>query len=403
MSKIRAAKILIAFGLVVSSSFQPSPSSGAVTSKDSVISLSNSTLQISSAIDGYHTCALLDDSTVKCWGSNWAGQLGNGSYENQSTPQSVTSLNNVIQVAVGTYHSCALIKTGEIKCWGSNHHGQLGNNESGPDYDSNTPVKVVGISNAIQISSGQEFSCALLKTRKVKCWGYNTQGALGIAVSGAEPKIYSKPVAVVRLSNVRAIDSGRLGTCAVISDGTVRCWGSNDLGQLGISRDLNSTFPEFPVKGIKNAVEVGLSESHACALLETKKVVCWGSNWAGQLGNGVINRTQPLKIYLPKLVANINGARKLLVLTGLSCVILKKNIARCWGMDHWQFAGEPSGFEAKYEPTPKLAFKSLSGVIDISGGPGVLCVVSIEKASYCDGNTNNEYGQLGNGLMGSAE
>ncbi len=137
----------------------------------------------------YFTCALLSDKTIRCWGANEYGQLGNGS---TSTPYykvvSVSDISNATQISAGSYHTCALLNNRTIQCWGNNKYGQLGN---GSTEDSSVPVTVEGISNATQLTAGHLHTCARLSDNTIKCWGYNYYGQLGNgANSNSDTPVY---------------------------------------------------------------------------------------------------------------------------------------------------------------------------------------------------------------------
>ena len=174
-----------------------------------------------------YSCSLLSDGTVKCWGLNGFGQLGDGTSNSSFVPVLVTGISNAISIAAGYSHTCAVLSDGTVKCWGWNGYGQLGDGTG--SYQSNVPVLVTGISNAISIAAGNGHTCAVLSDGTVKCWGWNGSGQLGDGTSNSS----NVPVLVTGISNAISIAAGNGHTCAVLSDGTVKCWGWNFYGQLG--------------------------------------------------------------------------------------------------------------------------------------------------------------------------
>ncbi|WP_420589030.1 RCC1 domain-containing protein [Bacterioplanoides sp.] len=126
-----------------------------------------------------HNCAVLDDQSVVCWGRNFEGQLGNGTSggnAHSDLPVAVIGTNDALSVSSDYFHSCAVLANNSIKCWGANHNGQLGNDTK---TNTNIPVAVSGINNARSVSAGFSHSCALLESNNVVCWGSNTSGKLG--------------------------------------------------------------------------------------------------------------------------------------------------------------------------------------------------------------------------------
>ncbi|MGC9079806.1 MAG: RCC1 domain-containing protein [Nanopusillaceae archaeon] len=185
-----------------------------------------------------HTCALLSDGSIKCWGDNYDGQLGDGTNITRYTPVTVQGISNAVAIAAGAFHTCAVLSDGTVKCWGDNYYGQLGD---GTDVTRYTPVTVQGISNAVAIAAGYSHTCALLSDGTVKCWGDNEGGQLGD--NGKAFSFSYTPVTVQNLSNVVAIAAGWDHTCAVLSDGTVKCWGDNEGGQLGDGTNITRYTP----------------------------------------------------------------------------------------------------------------------------------------------------------------
>ena len=243
------------------------------------------------AASNANTCAVLSDGTLKCWGDNRFGQLGDGSVSFHPNPVSVTGITNATAVSLGDAFACALLADGSIRCWGRNSRGQLGN---GTTTDSATSVVVAGIRNAIDIGAGSDSACAVLSDGTARCWGDNTHGQLGngMTINSSTPVPVGGLVFVnldpsgVGYTNVAV---GSAFACARRSDGTVRCWGSNNHGQLGNGSIADSSLP-VNVSGINKASHVAAAGAFggadACAALADAAIWCWGGNAKGQLGNG---------------------------------------------------------------------------------------------------------------------
>lgn len=307
------------------------------------VSALSTAAQISSG--GLHTCALLADGTVVCWGANASGQLGDGSTTGSLTPVAASGIANAVAISAGSSHTCAVISDGTIRCWGRNLFGQLGN---GGNLNSSTPVAVSGITTATAIASGGSHTCARLSDGNVRCWGSHSLDQLGNTglITGSSS---STPVTVSGLANAVSIEAGTNHTCAVINTGIVSCWGDNIAGQLGGFWTLEATIPlsfrttsETPisVSGISGAAGAAAGFVHSCAVLSTGSLFCWGDNSNGQLGFptnvGFVppgSGASTTATIVPVQAGSITTAVE--VTAGLfhSCARLSNNRVLCWGLN----------------------------------------------------------------------
>ena len=234
-----------------------------------------------------HTCALLNNKTVKCWGKNSSGQLGVGTTTSTTFPlMAVTGLSNVTAISAGANHTCARLMDKTVKCWGDNSSGQLGNNSLN---NATTPVSVSGLSDVSAIAAGGNHTCARKSDRTVKCWGANGSGQLGNNTT-TNSKV---PVAVSGITTANTITAGDTHSCVVLTDKTARCWGGNGSGQLGNNSTTNAKVP-VTVQSISTATAITTGGAQSCALLSDSTEKCWGSNTKGQLGIGnTIDQKKP--------------------------------------------------------------------------------------------------------------
>ena len=218
---------------------------------------------------GNHTCALLTDATVSCWGSNVYGQLGIGTKINSNTPALVPGLQDVIAITAGEDQSCALLSDRSVKCWGANWGNQIGAAES------TTPITLQGFTGVAQLALGYGQTCAVLTNKTVKCVGFT----LDYATQSSTPYL------VPGMSNVTYLAHFGGHMCAVLEDRSVRCAGENQRKQLG-DRTITTRTTAVTVANIDDAVAVSVGWWHSCALLTTGLVECWGSGTYGQSGQG---------------------------------------------------------------------------------------------------------------------
>jgi len=357
-----------------------------LTASNKPVDVSGLSSDVSTVSAGFgHTCALTTAGGVQCWGNNDTGQLGIGSpASNSSVPAAVSGLDSGVRaVSTGTFHTCALTTAGGVKCWGYNNAGQLGNNST---VDSRVPVDVSGLRSGVSaISAGGVHTCAVTTAGAVKCWGANDEGQLGNNSTTSS----SVPVNVSGLrSGVNAISTGELHTCAVTTAGAVKCWGTNDEGQLGNNSTTNSSVP-VDVSNLSSGVSViNAGFGHTCALTTAGGVKCWGYNDSGQLGDGSnASRSVPVDVSgLSSGVSAISAG------DGHTCVVTTVGGVKCWGYNAFGQLGIGSVASSL---TPVEAIGLSSGVSAISAGSLYTCAVTTAGGIKCWGD--NFTGQLGDG------
>ncbi|MGO9899306.1 MAG: putative Ig domain-containing protein [Solirubrobacteraceae bacterium] len=275
-----------------------------------------------------YTCALLEDGQIDCWGDNAAGELGAATTDSSSlAPVQVAGITGATQLAAGDYHACTVLGGGDVDCWGSGQDGDLGD---GNTAVSSAPTQVSGIDDATQAAVGFAHSCALLSTGAAECWGSNTAGQLGAGQpgNGQSSDYVTSPQQVQGLTTATQIAAGGAETCVLLNGGQVDCWGSNGNGGLGSGTTGGSSDAPAPVSAITNATQIAVSDSHACALLATGQVQCWGQNSQGELGDGGTDDSN-----VPVTVSGITNAVQVTTGDDSSCAVLDGGAIDCWGAD----------------------------------------------------------------------
>jgi alpha-tubulin suppressor-like RCC1 family protein len=326
---------------------------------------------------GTHTCALLDNGQVKCWGENNVGQLGLGDLSDRGDGPGemgdalpavdLGTGRTATAIAAGSLHTCVILDTASVKCWGANALGQLGLGDTVPRGDNGgemgdaLPVVPLGTGRTVTaITAGLDHNCALLDTEQIKCWGANFVGQLGYGDStdrGDNTLEMGGLLPTVSLGTgftAQAISAGLVHTCAllgidsstgIVPTGRVKCWGGNSQGQLGqgdtVDRgddpgEMGDNLAVIALGGARRAVALAAGGFHTCVLTTVGNVGCWGDNNDGQLGIGSnLNRGDDANEMGASLqLAAVSGTETALAVTAGSnhtCAIPQSGGVRCWG------------------------------------------------------------------------
>jgi cysteine-rich repeat protein len=383
---------------------------------------------------GGHTCALLRGGAVRCWGDNRYGQLGLASKSTVSNKhpyelETVDLGSPAKALALGSDHTCALLESGDVRCWGKNDRGQLGlahTQNVGDDEGPSTKFAQVQLgAKAESIAAGGDATCVVMKNGSVRCWGANTHGQLGLGhtqdigndespvAAEAEVSLGAKTVSVAVASE---------HACALLEGLLIRCWGHNDVGQLGLGHVKNIGDDELPtdaqpinfVKGASPAIySLSAGGKRACIGidqgLDRGMNWCWGYNGDGGLGVGTVENRPNDKADYWGLFWWGQPTEQVVVGSTHQCVRLYNHAVYCWGLNAKGQLGQPfleaSGDDENPGIHPPLKFPRGDGDTatypkQITAGESHTCALLNTGAVTCWGH--NDRGQLGLGFASSA-
>jgi alpha-tubulin suppressor-like RCC1 family protein len=317
------------------------------------------------AVGERHTCGRLDNATVKCWGTNYAGELGLGDNILRGDDPGEMGANlppvdvggDVAQLAVDDGHSCAVLGDGRVKCWGTNFNGKLGlgdekyRGSAVGHMGAALPAVDLGVGViASRVVAGREFNCAQVGKGAIKCWGANSEGELGLGDTknrGALPGHMGANLPNTDLgsaSEIKQLVAGLVHACALFADGSVKCWGSNRYSQLGLGdsqargdapNEMGTNLPALNFGPGRSAVQLAAGTYHTCAILDDGTVRCWGSNNDGELGYGDRqfrgDGAIPLSTLPPVDLGPARTAKAIAAGSAHNCVVTNTNAVVCWG------------------------------------------------------------------------
>ena len=356
----------------------------------------------------HHTCAILDNGDLKCWGRDTNGQLGDGGSNTDTNAPSSTAINlgtgrTAVAVSAGYHHTCAILDNGDLKCWGHDSNGQLGDGGSNTDTGapSSTEINLGTGRTAVAVAAGSYHTCAILDNGDLKCWGYDSYGQLGDGGSNTNTNAPSSTA--INLGSGRtavAVSTGTYHTCAILDNGDLKCWGYDGYGQLGDGgSNTNTNAPSSTAINLgtgRTAVAVSVGNYHTCAILDNGDLKCWGWDNYGQLGDGGSNTNTNA----PSSTAiNLGTGRTAVAVSAgdyHTCAILDNGDLKCWGRDNNGQLGD-GGTTTDTNAPSSTAINLGSGrtAVVVSAGNSHTCAILDNGEAKCWGY--DAYGQLGDG------
>ncbi len=394
------------------------------------------------SVSGNTACAILEDHSVKCWGSGKFGKLGLGDILPRGNSP-LTSGDNLarvglapsdIPIQIANYQSfvCVLFKSGTVKCWGHNSTGQLGYEDTmnRGDDASRTPAKYGMVEfgkdlKVVRLASGTggQSACAIFEDGRLKCWGDNLEGQLGLGVTqsvGDQKFSMGENLPFVPLPKGKSVVDVALGllhACALLNTSEIVCWGYGEYGQLGTGNSASlggtpKTTPDLLIPldlGVTDskAVQIVAGAFHSCALFENGRAKCWGRNNRGELGLGhAMNMGATLetigeKLPYSQLTDDELPIQQLFGLHFGTCFLFINSSMKCVGANergNFGFGDAHNRGGASTTIGDKLEFiefGNAEGIRQASGSASHTCIVSSKGALKCVGQ--NDHGQLGYG------
>jgi len=341
---------------------------------------------------------------LKCFGDDDFGNCGDGvTGPARNTSADVLGLSTgVLQFSAGFKHACAVTTAGGVRCFGADDVGQIGDGTIGggvPNDSIPTPVTPIGLASGVRaVGGGNLHTCAVMATGTVKCWGSNQLGQLGSGTIGTNNPT---PTDVPGLTNAIAVAAGYYHTCVLTGTGGVKCWGNDQFGQLGDGTVGETVGPGAPngrltpadVQGLTSgvvAIEAG--QVHTCALTDTGAMKCWGNDNRGQLGDATIGT--PSNNPVPNTVSGLgSGVIGIAAHLGeFSCALKSDGTVSCWGFDNFGQLGDGTADPSRATPA---TVAGLSGIVDIATGELHACAIDGQGKVSCWGSSSD--GQIGDG------
>lgn len=387
-----------------------------------------------------HSCALLTSGQLKCWGSNMYGALGVGDTQNRGDTLASLQLDwptvdlgpglTVKKFGVGNSHTCALLSNDQVKCWGYNFLGRLGIGSASDrgalatDMGANLPTVDLAFSKVVDLAVGPDYNCALSDDNRMKCWGNNTLGNLGIGESGIRGALASDMgtnLPAVQLGTdssgapltILQMSAGRDNACVLLRDEIeqrrkIKCWGWALDGRVGFpwsgiivgdeASEMGDNLPFVQLGADFDPVEVTAGFEQSCAISADRRVKCWGLNGEGQLGLGhtstrgetlgdLVGPDAENKLLAfgsqPETVIALRGSGN----RGMLCALLKNRNVKCWGSTGTYFQEGFGSVGGDFSSgAPELPFNRQVFVKDATLGAVTNCAVFEPATIRCAGD-----------------
>ena len=382
-----------------------------------------------------HTCIVLSDNLVKCFGMGADGQLGNEAIDNigdgvgasvaTSIAVALGTGRTVRSISAGASHTCALLDNATVKCWGYGAVGALGYGSTANKGDStgqmgdSLPAVALGTGRtALQITVGSQHSCALLDNYSVKCWGRGTYGQLGIGptatIGDGAGEMGDSLVAVAFAAgrSARFIAAGSNHTCAILDNASVVCWGRGSSGQLGQGAITNighsgsatvASAPAIDLGSGRTALSISAGDAHTCAILDNAAVKCWGSGGNGRLGSGATANLGDGAGEMGRLPGTVyvgEGRTARAISAGIAhtCAVLDDASVKCWGNGSYGKLGyenqdDIGDIQSEMDNLAAVALGTGRTALAISAGGTHTCAVLDDATLKCWGDGSS--GQIG--------
>ena len=300
----------------------------------SIISPDDSTFQAIYAAN-YRTCALTSSGSLYCWGDNTEGQAGDGTtnrYSNPVMPADIPQNRTIVTAGVGWRHTCAILDDGSLMCWGRDSSGALGNgqDETSSQY-SPVNVELPANRNVVDVGVGYDNTCVLFDDGGIMCWGKDNEGQNGDGGSNLPTSSPGSNVALPEERSAVSLSVGAQHSCAVLDNASLVCWGWNGYGTIGDNTTTNAHVPVFvELPNGAKVIDVDAGIHHTCAVLENQTVNCWGRNWLRTVG-GEGPYSKNTKILLPRHVEGTSSVVKVETSERHTCTLAENGTISCWG------------------------------------------------------------------------